>query len=202
MDIWLETDEHKEAVLALQLASEQLTHLESTDNPRFWNWVIVGLHSALQGYMVLALRGPNSLNVLTDKCTKEWLAAYESGSGKYPVQKLDGFMNLYKKIKSERMLMYDHSRVFKPSGTQGGSVKKLNSFRNDFIHFTPKGWRIEVSGLPQIVDDCLNIISFLAFECNNMLWNDQNLEEQTRELIDRAKESVLHIKQTYANKGI
>ncbi len=168
MENWSETDETQEAVLALQLVSEQLAHLESTGNPHYWTWIIVGLHNALQGFMVLALRGSNNINVLTEDCAREWLAAYERKDGKYPNQKLDKFLNLYKKIKSDRMQMYVDSRTFKPSGTHDRSVKILNSFRNDFIHFVPKGWAIEVSGLTQIVDDCLNIISFLAFECGNV----------------------------------
>ena len=195
MENWLETDESQEAVLALQLVSEQLAHLESTGNPHYWTWIIVGLHNALQGFMVLALRGRNNVNVLTEDCAKEWLAADERKDGKYPEQKLDKFLNLYQKIKSDRMQMYVNSRIFKPSGTQSRSIRKLNSFRNDFMHFVPKGWLIEVSGLTQIVDDCLNIISFLAFECGNIFWQEQTLETQTRVLIERAKQSTNLIRQ-------
>lgn len=190
MENWLEIDESQTAVLALQMVSEQLTHLESTGNRHYWPWIIIGLHNALQGFMVLALRGSNHLNVLPEDCAKEWLIAYESRNGKYPEEKLDGFLNLYKKIKSDRMQMYTNSRIFKPTGTQGTSVKKLNQFRNKFMHFVPKGWLLEVSGLPQIVDDCLNIISFLAFDCNNVFWHEQNLELQTRNLIEKAKQSL------------
>jgi hypothetical protein len=197
MENWLETDEFQEAVLALQLVSEQLTHLESTDNPHYWTWVIVGLHNALQGFMVLALRGTNNINVLTEDCAREWLAAYERRDGKYPEQKLDKFLNLYKKIKSDRMQMYVNSRSFTPSGTQGKSVKQLNRFRNDFVHFVPKGWLIETSGLPQITDDCLNIISFLALECGNVFWEEQALETQAKSLIENAKQSTRLIRQAY-----
>jgi hypothetical protein len=76
---WLETDEFQEAVLALQLTSEQLSHLATTGNLHHWTWVIVCLHNALQGFMVLALRGTNNINVLTKDCAKEWLEAYERG---------------------------------------------------------------------------------------------------------------------------
>ncbi len=198
MENWLGTDESQEAVLALQLVSEQLAHLESTGNHHYWTWIIVGLHNALQGFMVLALRGTNNINVLTEDCAKEWLTAYERGDGKYPEQKLDNFLNLYKKIKSERMQMYVNSQVFKPSGTQGRSVKKLNSFRNNFVHFVPKGWAIEVSGLTQIVDDCLNIISFLAFDCGNVFWHEQILETQTRILLGKAKQNIGLVKKRIA----
>ncbi len=197
MENWLETNESQEAVLALQLVSEQLAHLESTSNHHYWTWIVVGLHNTLQGFMVLALRGSNNINVLTEDCARKWLVAHERRDRKYPKQKLDKFLNLYEKIKSDRMQMYANSRTFKPSGTQDRSIIKLHSFRNDFIHFVPKGWLIEVSGLTQIVDDCLNIISFLAFECGNVFWQEQNLETQTRVLIERAKQSMNLIRQSY-----
>jgi hypothetical protein len=194
-ETWLETDEFQETVLSLQLTSEQLSNLAKTGNLHYWTWVIVCLHNALQGFMVLALRGTNNINVLTKDCAKEWLAAYERGDGQYPEQKLDNFLNLYKKVKSGRMKMYVNSQPLKPSGMQGRSVKKLNAFRNDFIHFVPKGWSIEVSGLPQIVDDCLNIISFLAFKCGNIFWHEQELETLTKVLLERSRQSISKIKQ-------
>ena len=49
------TDETQEAILALQLTREQLSHLASSGSHHYWNWVIVGLHHALQSFMVLAL---------------------------------------------------------------------------------------------------------------------------------------------------
>jgi hypothetical protein len=197
MEKWLETDEFQETVIALRLVSEQLAYLESTGNPHYWSWVIVGLHNALQGFMVLALCGTNNINVLTEDCAREWLAAYERRDGNYPEQKLDKFLNLYKKIKSSRMQMYMDSQSFKPSGTQCKSIKQINKFRNDFIHFVPKGWLIETSGLPEIIDDCLDIISFLAFECGNVFWREQDLEAQARVLMERAKQSTRLIRQAY-----
>lgn len=97
MEHWLRTDEAQQAVLALQMASEQLER--GVDNPHYWQWVIVGLHNALQGFMVLALRGSTNLNVLTDKCAEQWLAAYERGDVNYPEQRLDRFLNLYNEDK-------------------------------------------------------------------------------------------------------
>lgn len=197
MENWLRTDETQEAVLALQLVSEQLTNLELTGNLHYWNWVIVSLHNALQGFMVLALRGSNNVNVLTEECAIEWLAAVERGDGKYPEPKLDKFLNLYKKIKSARMEMYVNSKTFKPSGTQGRSVKLLNSYRNDFIHFVPKGWSIEVSGLPQVIGDCIGIISFLAFESGNVIWHEADLEIQTRMFLEKSQQVVSLLEKTY-----
>jgi hypothetical protein len=197
MDNWLETNETQDAVISLQMMNEQLDHLNHTGNTLYWKWVIIGLHNALNGFMVLALRGTNNLNVLTEKCAKKWLKAYDSNDGKYSEPRLDDFLKLYEKIQSTRMNLYTISKSFIPTGTQNSSVKKLNDFRNDFVHFVPKNWSIEVSGLPQITDDCLDVISFLAFDCGNVMWQGDNYETQTRELIEKAKQSVALIKRVY-----
>ena len=51
---------------------------------------------------------------------------------------------------------------FKPTGTQGASMKVLNDVRNDFIHFTPKGWSLDLSDSPQLAIDCLDVSEFLV----------------------------------------
>jgi hypothetical protein len=199
MENFLEIDETQDALISLQMMNKQLDNLERTGNTQYWKWVIIGLHNALNGFMVLALRGTNNLNVLTEKCAKQWLIAYYSNNGKYPEPKLDNFLNLYKKIKSGKMNLYSISKSFTPSGIQDISVKKLNKLRNDFVHFVPKNWLIEVSGMPQISDDCLDVISFLAFDCGNVMWQEDDLETQTRELIEKAKQSLALIKKAYSS---
>jgi len=194
MENWLRTDEIQEAIISLEVVSIQLPKVSLDDH--YWKWAIIGLHNALQGFMVLALQGSNYLNVLTDKCAREWLATYESGRKDYPEPKLDGFLNLYKKIKSERMNIYTSSILFKPNDSQEQSVKKLHSLRNEFIHFVPKGWSLELSGLPQIFENCLDVIHFLAFECGNVFWHEID-EKRTREFISLVRSSINPIKEKY-----
>ena len=113
----------------------------------------------------------NNIAILTPKSASEWLEAYENRSPFPKQERLDSFLNLYKKIKSDRMLMYGHSKKFSPQRTQGRNIKRLNQLRNEFIHFIPKGWSIEVSGLPQVCIDCLSIIEFLGWESGNIIWH-------------------------------
>ena len=201
MENWFETNETQEAMISLQMMSEQLDHLAKTGNKHYWTWIIIGLHTALNGFMVLALRGTNDLNVLTENCAKQWLTAYDSNSGKYPEKRLDSFLNLYNKIKSEKMNLYTNSKLFIPKATQDSSVEKLNSLRNDFIHFIPKVWLIEPSYFIQIVYDCLDIISFLAFDCGNVIWIEEDLETQTKMHIENAWQCLNIVKSHCVNKG-
>jgi hypothetical protein len=91
------------------------------------------------------------------------------------------------------MLKYTTSKRFEPRGTQGASVKALNSLRNDFIHFVPKRWSIEVSGLPAICSDCLDLIEFLGWECGNVMWVDDRLEERASGALADARRQILSL---------
>jgi len=197
MEIWFRTNEFEEAILSLEKV-DYTSELIVNDISE-WRWLVISLHNALQGFMVLALRGSNNFAILTTKCAAEWMEAYRSDKP-LPVERLDSFLNLYKKIKNDRMLMYGHSKKFKPTDTQGRSIKKLNNFRNDFIHFIPKGWSIEVSGLPQISLDCLSIIGFLSWESGNIIWNKNSLKTRAERAIRKAKANLLTINNNYKNR--
>lgn len=195
MDIWLRTNEVEEALIALAITCDNLPRV--AEEPHYWPWVIVPLHNAFQGFMVLALRGSNSLNVLTKESAAKWMAAHVSGSGDYTLPKLDRFLNLYKKTKSDAMRVYGTSKAFKPTGSQGRSIKKLNALRNEFVHFVPKGWSLEVTGLPRIVVDCVEAMEFFAFESGNVLWVETASEDSARSLMTKAREEARKLSLLY-----
>lgn len=162
---WIQTNEHEEAVSALEVAAEWVGRISAKMD--HWKWVVLALHNAAQGFMVLALRGTDGLRPLKNDIAEQWLKAYDEG-GDYPIERLDTYLNLYKKVKSDVMLFQTNSRKFSPSGTQGWSIKKLNSLRNEFVHFLPRSWSLEVSGMPQICLDCLDLVEFLGWQSGNI----------------------------------
>ncbi len=193
-NIFLKTDEFNEALKALEIVYDFLPKV-IIDN-YFWKWVVLSLHNAVQGFMVCTLRGSNGLNVLKDDIRDQWLEAYRRGSGDYPPEILDTYLNLYKKIKSDKMVMFYHSKKFSPEGQQGWSIKKLNRLRNKFIHYLPGGFLLEVSGLPNIIDDCLAVIKFLVFESGN-IWIDMDKQDNISKLITKIKADISEIKEVY-----
>lgn len=170
-DEYLRTDEAEEAVSGLESTAEFLGMVRS--DPYRWKWVILALHSAAQGFMVLALRGGNGLLALRDDVAAAWLEAYRN-EGPFPIEKLDSFLNLYKKVKSDRACLFSDSRPFVPKDTEGHSIRKLNKLRDDFIHFTPKGWSLELAGLPRICAESLNMIEFLYRESGNIFLHEES----------------------------
>ena len=194
--IWLRTDELTEAVNALDAFVSNLMRV--MDDPYYWKWAIIALHNSTQGFMVCALRGTNNLAILTPKAAKKWMDAYEQHKP-YPGEELDDFLNLYKKIKGNYMMQYIHSQKFLPKGQQGGSIKRLNSFRNDFIHFIPAGWSIEVSGFPRICEDVIAIIDFLVSRSGNVrFYLRKDIQDKCLELLIKSRELLKNIIWSYS----
>ncbi len=192
---WLITDSYVEAVSALEVLAEVLCRV-SADAYR-WKWAVIALHSAVQGMMVLALQGSHGLHALKEQDAARWLEAHQKG-GPYPEDlRLDGFLDLYKKIKSDVMLIYAHSRKFTPQGGQGESLRKLNELRNQFIHFTPQVFALDLSGLPSLCLDCMDIAQFLGWESGNVIWADQRLQERGKDAFEAARKALVSLKQQY-----
>ena len=194
MELWLRTNEHEEAISALEMVAEA-SALVLKDNYR-WKWVLIATHNVLQGFMVLALRRGNGLKTLKDKIAVKWLKAYSEG-GAYPKEELDTFLNLYKKVKSEQMIYLVHSQPFTANGNHDKSVKKLNSFRNEFIHFVPKSWSLELTGLPGICLDCLEVVEFLGWQSGNVPWYKKQHKERAEIALKKAILNLEYAKNNY-----
>lgn len=191
MNKYLVTDEFEEAISSLEMAFEAVSAV--LEDIYRWKWAILGFHNALQGFMVLSLRGTDGLNVLKDRDKEKWLRAHYNKTT-YPNGKLDSFLNLYKKIKSDKMFLYDNrSQIFVPKDTQEYSIRRLNSLRNEFIHFVPKGWSLETSGLPDICLNCIDVIKFLGWQCGNVFWYEPNVEARAKKSIDEVEQAVKKI---------
>ena len=181
----LEYDEQLDALASLELLAESLPKALIT--PHYWKWVVLSLHSAFQGFMVLSLQGTNFLNVLSNKSAREWLEAYEGDSTPQNPLKLEAFPNLYLKIKSETMLIWSHSKVFVPSSSQDVSVNKLNAYRNDFIHYIPALALLDMRVWAKLVLEIVPIIEFLAFESNNITFHEDTIREKVKGLCEITK---------------
>lgn len=192
--MYLRTDEESEASEGLRMVSQFADKLEC--DLRLWRWVIIALHNAVQGFMVLSLRHGNGLAALTKESMSAWLEALDKG-GPYPEEKLDTYLNLYKKVKSKGYGDIGGNGLFVPKGTQGKSIKALNMIRNDFIHFTPKGWSLEVDGLPCICLDSIALIEFLGWNTRNINWHEPSYQIQSKLCCNKFREQMKHIKEIY-----
>lgn len=167
---YLRTSEHEEAVRSLEWAAKQARGI--TSDPYQWKWTLIALHNAAQGFMVLALWNGNGLLTMPDHVAAKWLKAYAE-KRRLPEDRLDSFLNLYDKCKNPENFNYLGSNAFAGSNEHDDSFSALNEFRNEFIHFTPKGWSLQLDGLPTVVIHAIDMISHFGWPSTSILWHER-----------------------------
>jgi len=148
--------DEREDVLAssalLELVAPQLK-----ERPFYWKWMIIGAESALQGAMVCALSDSTGTSILDKESAgklSSWLNDKTDNRGNPPAEWLATFPSLLDKCVSELGLVL--------SGDQRKDIERLHdNLRNNFVHFTPKGWSIEKAGLPRIIETALDALTHL-----------------------------------------
>jgi hypothetical protein len=160
---WLRLSEEKNATDYLKKAALFIKSV--SENHDDWKWVIIGLHGALYGFAIAACRGTDSRSVVTKK------------------GHLISFWQALKRCQDpNHMKMLIHSKHLILTDKQNESIEELKSvFRNEFEHFKPKAWSIEIHGMPEIAIDVLEVIRSLALETNTYVHlneGDRNLVEQ------------------------
>lgn len=196
-----ENSEPINALKTLELVSHNL------DNDLYnWKWIIIVTHNCLQNFMVSALRNGNNLNVLEDKSAENWLNEFTKRMKtkikvwKSPREKLDYFLNLYKKIKSDKMLMFTISKKLESNQEMNEAMEWLNWYRNKFIHFVPSTFEINADHFPKRMILIMGIIKFLVSESGNILWLNSEDKELTEKLITKITELFNQLNKNYTSE--
>ena len=150
---------------------------ETPKNVKAWKWVVISLHGALYGFAVAA------------SCSAD------SDTSKTKTGKLLGFWETLKKCQDfNHMGMLVNSKHLELTDSQKESIESLKKkLRNEFEHFRPKSWSIEIHGMPQITINILEVIHFLARETCTYV----HLSRQEEELVDKlVEETARYIKET------
>jgi hypothetical protein len=71
------------------------------------------------------------------------------------------------------------------------------SFRNNFMHFTPKGWAIHVAGLPRIFRNALSVVEHLGWK-GHILWYEESDQEAARESVESIRGSLDALERLYS----
>ena len=189
----MDTDEYEEIVATLRACRHFLSL--ATQDVTYWKWVFIALHNIVQGCMVIALTRSDSFGATEAKQEKAWREADAKGNPLPTDQpKLLKFLKLYEKIQKTDRLPDSSAERFVSQGSQSASIKKLNFLRNEFIHFTPKGWSLDLSGAPRMAIDCLDVAEFLVKSSNRFMIFTSFTEGEMLGLIDELKKEFATIK--------
>lgn len=183
----LETDEYREAVEGLVMTVDQLLH--TRENPYRWKWVIVTLHSTLQGFMVLALADSAGVNALSAKSRAEWLKWYNADMvGDPPRERQADFLDLFGRIQDKDAMRVGMAKnAFEADDDVKKSVTWLNVVRNEFMHFGQKSWLIHLGGTAGKIRDCLKPIRFLVEESGGIRFYDAQQKRYVLALLSVAE---------------
>ncbi len=178
---YLRLSEHSNALDYLDRAHEFM--LQTDHDDLAWKWVVLALHGALYGFAICACTQGNFENVL-QRNKKGDVRRNKKGKGH-----LIGFRTAMKQCQDPSVV--GAARALRLSQEQYGSISKLHGLlRNNFEHYVPKGWSIEIHDMPQIAMDVLDAICFLALRTGAAIHLTSDQKKRVQALVAQGKETL------------
>lgn len=184
---WLHTDEYTDAEVSLKKCAELSVRVGADISE--WKWLLIAVHSAVQGIFVLALSRGNGLLTLKSSHAAAWLKSYQRGLPWPDRLDLDYFLELHAKAKRHILCP---PGAFITTAAHDEAMRKLNDLRNGFIHFGAQRWSIELAGLPTISLQCLAVAEHLGWVAGCITWHSISQATRTRRALRIA---IKHLRQ-------
>jgi hypothetical protein len=157
-----------------------------SEDPQAWKWGILALHSALQGACVCHLtKTAAPLGAVTNRNAKEWINYFDenrvSQNVKCPDTKLMTLPYLLKAVRKYGSAGGSTtSNLVEISDIELVWLKCIHfEIRNQFVHFAPQGWSVEISGVPQIG----RIIARIIKDINDCGWAFRHLDQTKKDVM-------------------
>jgi hypothetical protein len=154
-DNWLQTDEADDVAGSVRHALQCLEMVGQ--DKQAWKWFVLALHSAIQGACVCNLVSTASpVGAVYPENATKFINYFEESrtnpDAKPPEARIMALPDLLKAVRKPNSAG-DRSNNLGISITDG-ELEWLGRFhtifRNQFVHFDPMGWSLEISGLPAI----------------------------------------------------
>lgn len=191
---WIRTDEAEDVLGSIRHAIRAAQFVG--EDPLAWKWVALALHSALQGACVCHLTTTaRPVGAVTQHNEGEWLAYFEesrtNSMAKPPKTYLMDLPDLLKAVRKPYS-SGDGSNVVGVAISES-ELSWLTRFhkeiRNEFVHFKPIGWSIEVSGIPEIA----KLVARVIGDCLQFGWAFRHQDRLQREEMQRSLNALASI---------
>lgn len=153
--LWVQTDEAEDVAGSLRHALRCVNYV--ADDPQAWKWAALALHSALQGACVCHLTTSFvPVGAVTERNAADWISYAEQSrtnpNAKPPRTQLMALPDLLKAVRKPNSAGDRRNDAgIAISDTELLWLRRFHdTVRNQFMHFEPMGWSLEVSGIPEI----------------------------------------------------
>lgn len=178
---YIRTNEISDFLCSLAWTKIALDQVEiNSDN---WKWVVLSLHSTLQGALVCHLTGTANLGALErGSAYDKWFAWLHNQTGDAPRRpRLADLKELSKRLQDQGSRLEVAGDIISLTQQQKLAIELLHELRNQFTHFQPQAWSIEVVGLRPMLASVVDVVSSIAKEH----WPFRHADEQQLQLIEK-----------------
>ncbi|MBF7728756.1 hypothetical protein [Pseudomonas sp. N040] len=185
---YFRTDTEHDAAFSLVAASDFLALADK--KPHYWRWVVLAVHSAVQGSLALALTNGNILHVQKPSVLSRLLAALESKGQNlnFPNPHMDNFLRLYAKAKQVDFLR-SGATPLPADERHERALMSLDEMRDEFAHFNSKSWSIEIAHIAETVAVACEVIEHV-FRSGAALWHSDELEAEASRALESLKAAL------------
>ncbi|MEM1236481.1 MAG: hypothetical protein AAGI10_05870 [Pseudomonadota bacterium] len=167
----LETNEFEDVIHSLIIVKDAVQKTQNA--PLFWKVAIIHTHAALQGSCVCLLTRTDGTGAMTQKVEKDmWEKYYGVTEGvsnldrpeiRYPTPRVADLGDLLKRLPKDIRPSIPSEVPRKKPWNAETDLRLLINLRNEFMHFPPQGWTIEVSGMPRVLRHAIELAKKAAF---------------------------------------
>lgn len=133
-----------------------------------WKWIILSIHSAIQGSLVCAISGTAGIGALDAKSAKAMLNWFEKSrndpGAEYPGERLADFKTLLRRAQSEEQMTSHDSGALSLKDQEIAQMDRLHFIRCQFAHFHQMTWIIELDGITQILLTAIKLVEYLVLK--------------------------------------
>lgn len=191
---WVRMDEAEDVAGSIRQVLRAATFVNAVSQT--WKWVVLALHSALQGACVCHLTTTMApVGAVTERNAGEWLTYFEASHTnpnlRPPKTHLMGLPDLLLAVRQPNSAG-DSSY---PDGVEISDSELYwlghlhKNMRNQFVHFEPMGWSIEVSGTPEIA----KVVARIIGEILQIGWAFRHQDPAQREELQRNLQALASI---------
>lgn len=167
------------------------------DDPLAWKWVFLALHSALQGACVCHLSTTaEPIGAVTRRNAREQIEYFQKTRTDRHVEPPDTYLmhlpDLLKAVRRPLSAGGPSNEVhILISDTELRWLTHLHeNIRNQFVHFEPLRWSIDVSGIPRFANMTARIIG----QIESAEWGFRNLSPERRDAMRQCLDELTRIK--------